>query len=179
MRGTVNLHNALLDRVLRLPVSFFDTNPSGRIINRFSRDTEIMDSVLPLSLSQARSLSLFTLGLVVFPFRGQRALIIQTIRMVLRAGYHIIAIGIFICTYTSSSGAVKCIASSHSVCLFLLPESQLSTESQPFPSTRMPLFVQQLLLHVRTASQHFDACCHNHSSHPCRWERSRSDTLAF
>jgi ATP-binding cassette, subfamily C (CFTR/MRP), member 1 len=42
----------LVDRVLRLPVSFFDINPSGRIINRFSRDTDIMDSVLPLSLSQ-------------------------------------------------------------------------------------------------------------------------------
>ena len=53
VRAAVNLHNALLDRVLRLPVSFFDTNPSGRIINRFSRDTEIMDSVLPLSLVQA------------------------------------------------------------------------------------------------------------------------------
>lgn len=42
----------LVNRILRLPVSFFDTNPSGRIINRFSRDTDIMDSVLPLSLSQ-------------------------------------------------------------------------------------------------------------------------------
>jgi ABC-type multidrug transport system fused ATPase/permease subunit len=37
---------------MRLPSTFFDTNPSGRIINRFSRDTEIMDSVLPTSLIQ-------------------------------------------------------------------------------------------------------------------------------
>jgi ABC-type multidrug transport system fused ATPase/permease subunit len=54
VRAAVRLHNAMLDRVLRLPVAFFDTNPSGRIINRFSRDTEIMDSVLPQSLAQAR-----------------------------------------------------------------------------------------------------------------------------
>lgn len=52
VRAAVSLHNTLLDRVLRLPPSFFDTNPSGRILNRFSRDTEIMDAVLPTSLIQ-------------------------------------------------------------------------------------------------------------------------------
>lgn len=52
VRGTVNLHNKLLQRVLHLPASFFDTNPSGRILNRFSRDTDIMDSVLPTTLFQ-------------------------------------------------------------------------------------------------------------------------------
>lgn len=52
VRAAVSLHNALLDRVLRLPPTFFDTNPSGRILNRFSRDTEIMDAVLPTSLIQ-------------------------------------------------------------------------------------------------------------------------------
>lgn len=50
----MGLHNALLERVLRLPVAFFDSNPSGRILNRFSRDTDIMDSALPLSIFQAR-----------------------------------------------------------------------------------------------------------------------------
>jgi ATP-binding cassette, subfamily C (CFTR/MRP), member 1 len=48
----VNLHNSLLDQIMRLPVSFFDSNPSGRVINRFSRDTEIIDSILPMSLMQ-------------------------------------------------------------------------------------------------------------------------------
>ena len=54
VRAAVNLHNALLDRVLRLPVAFFDANPSGRVLNRFTRDTEVLDAVLPLSLEQAR-----------------------------------------------------------------------------------------------------------------------------
>jgi ATP-binding cassette subfamily C (CFTR/MRP) protein 1 len=37
----------LLNRVMKFPMAFFDTTPSGRIINRFSRDTETIDIVLP------------------------------------------------------------------------------------------------------------------------------------
>jgi ATP-binding cassette, subfamily C (CFTR/MRP), member 1 len=47
VRAAKNLHNKLLSQVLKMPMSFFDTTPSGRIINRFSRDTETIDSVLP------------------------------------------------------------------------------------------------------------------------------------
>ena len=41
------MHENLLARVMKMPMSFFDTTPSGRIINRFSRDTETIDIVLP------------------------------------------------------------------------------------------------------------------------------------
>jgi len=51
-RASRNLHGHMLDRVLRLPQSFFDSTPSGRIINRFSRDTEVLDSLLPMVLIQ-------------------------------------------------------------------------------------------------------------------------------
>jgi ATP-binding cassette subfamily C (CFTR/MRP) protein 1 len=32
--AAVTLHNKLLQHVLRLPKTFFDTNPAGRILNR-------------------------------------------------------------------------------------------------------------------------------------------------
>ena len=48
----MRLHYRLLRAIMRLPSAFFDVNPSGRVINRFSRDTEIMDSVLQQSLIQ-------------------------------------------------------------------------------------------------------------------------------
>ncbi|KAF8071181.1 abcC12 [Scenedesmus sp. PABB004] len=52
VNAAVTLHNRLLSHILRLPKAFFDTNPAGRILNRFSRDVETMDSVLNQSMAQ-------------------------------------------------------------------------------------------------------------------------------
>lgn len=41
------IHNLLLERVMRLPSHFFDTTPMGRILQRFSKDVEVVDSKLP------------------------------------------------------------------------------------------------------------------------------------
>jgi ATP-binding cassette subfamily C (CFTR/MRP) protein 1 len=40
------LHSEMLQNVVRAPMSFFDITPMGRILNRFSRDIDICDSVL-------------------------------------------------------------------------------------------------------------------------------------
>ncbi|XP_048480556.1 multidrug resistance-associated protein 1 isoform X3 [Plutella xylostella] len=46
-----SLHNALLAGVLRAPsIGFFDCTPVGRIINRFSKDVDTLDNVLPMTL---------------------------------------------------------------------------------------------------------------------------------
>jgi ABC-type multidrug transport system fused ATPase/permease subunit len=41
------LHDAVLARVLRAPVAFFDSTPLGRVLNRFSRDQAQADADLP------------------------------------------------------------------------------------------------------------------------------------
>ncbi|PRW33949.1 ABC transporter isoform A [Chlorella sorokiniana] len=53
--GSVNaarvLHERLLACVVRLPMSFFDSQPTGRLINRFTKDTESVDVALQSSVS--------------------------------------------------------------------------------------------------------------------------------
>ncbi|WPT17490.1 Multidrug resistance-associated protein 1 [Picochlorum sp. SENEW3] len=45
------LQNSLLATVLRLPMSFFDSQPTGRLLNRFTKDVEAVDTSLQASVS--------------------------------------------------------------------------------------------------------------------------------
>uniref|UniRef100_A0A8C4NTD4 Multidrug resistance-associated protein 4 n=1 Tax=Dicentrarchus labrax TaxID=13489 RepID=A0A8C4NTD4_DICLA len=44
VRSAQTLHNSMFSAVIRTPVHFFDVNPIGRILNRFSKDISQMDS---------------------------------------------------------------------------------------------------------------------------------------
>ncbi|XP_044275915.1 ATP-binding cassette sub-family C member 3 isoform X2 [Varanus komodoensis] len=47
IRAARTLHAALLENKLHTPQSFYDTTPTGRIINRFSKDIYVIDEVIP------------------------------------------------------------------------------------------------------------------------------------
>ena len=47
IRSARVLHSDMLETIMRSPMSFFDTTPLGRILNRFSKDQHTVDEVLP------------------------------------------------------------------------------------------------------------------------------------
>lgn len=51
LNAASRLHNNMLKAVMASPVSFFDTTPLGRLLNRFSSDQDRLDSALPNSLN--------------------------------------------------------------------------------------------------------------------------------
>ncbi|XP_053622023.1 probable multidrug resistance-associated protein lethal(2)03659 isoform X2 [Plodia interpunctella] len=50
IRASVSLHDAMFRGVTNAPMWFFHHNPSGRILNRFSKDMGQIDTLLPMAL---------------------------------------------------------------------------------------------------------------------------------
>ncbi|GFR90700.1 ATP-binding cassette sub-family C member, partial [Elysia marginata] len=63
--GSRNIFFDMLVTVVRLPMRFFDTNPSGRILNRFSSDISAIDQRLGGHVENLVRCVLFTLSAVV------------------------------------------------------------------------------------------------------------------
>lgn len=46
-QSSVNLHNYIFSRIIKATMIFYNNNPSGRILNRFSKDLGSIDEYLP------------------------------------------------------------------------------------------------------------------------------------
>ena len=53
LKSTRKLHDQMALAVIKCPVLFFDTNPAGRIMNRFTKDVGAMDDLLPMQFVYA------------------------------------------------------------------------------------------------------------------------------
>jgi ABC-type multidrug transport system fused ATPase/permease subunit len=67
------LHNAVFASIMRAPQAYFDTQPIGRILSRFTGDMDAVDVLLPTSMEQAAEyLTMVLLSIVViaavFPY---------------------------------------------------------------------------------------------------------------
>ncbi|XP_022111266.1 multidrug resistance-associated protein 4-like [Acanthaster planci] len=65
VKSSRNIHNRMFKAIIHSPILFFDTNPTGRILNRFTNDIGLMDDQLPPAFFDFLQLSLLILGTLV------------------------------------------------------------------------------------------------------------------
>ncbi|CRK99302.1 CLUMA_CG012571, isoform A [Clunio marinus] len=65
MRSSKKLHDKSFLSLLHSPMRFFDTNPSGRILNRFSKDMGAVDELLPKAIIEATQNLLVMSGILI------------------------------------------------------------------------------------------------------------------
>lgn len=65
LAASKRLHNKLLNRILYAKLYFFDINPKGRILNRFSKDVDAMDMALPIASQDVLQIFILTVSSII------------------------------------------------------------------------------------------------------------------
>ncbi|XP_030375917.1 probable multidrug resistance-associated protein lethal(2)03659 [Scaptodrosophila lebanonensis] len=65
MKASTNLHNSMFRGITRAAMYFFNTNPAGRILNRFSKDMGQVDEILPAVMMDVIQIFLSLAGIVI------------------------------------------------------------------------------------------------------------------
>ena len=65
IKGSSTIHSKMLTNILRSPMSFFDTTPLGRILNRFSKDIYNIDEVIPKSIDDFLAALLMVVSVIL------------------------------------------------------------------------------------------------------------------
>jgi ABC-type multidrug transport system fused ATPase/permease subunit len=81
------LHWIILLGVLHAPMSLFDTTPIGRIINRFAKDIDSVDTALPNAFSQALTSLITVVATLIILIYGSWFAIVEFIPLAILFGY--------------------------------------------------------------------------------------------
>ena len=65
LSASSKLHNAMLENVFHAPMSFFDTNPKGRVVQRFAKDVDWVDRNIPMIFQALIRLLFNVLGTII------------------------------------------------------------------------------------------------------------------
>jgi ATP-binding cassette subfamily C (CFTR/MRP) protein 4 len=65
VRASQNLHDGMFEGIITTTMRFFDQNPAGRILNRFSKDMGATDEYLPKALLDSTQIILMTFGSII------------------------------------------------------------------------------------------------------------------
>ncbi|KAM3625375.1 uncharacterized protein V6R79_011146 [Siganus canaliculatus] len=65
LKAASKFHNTMFKKIVSSPMSFFDTTPGGRILNRFSKDQEEVDITLPMNMDPFLQFSLMVTSTII------------------------------------------------------------------------------------------------------------------
>lgn len=63
-RASQKLHEIMFGGIISTSMKFFNTNPSGRILNRFSKDMGAVDEIFPKTVIEVIQITLIAVGLI-------------------------------------------------------------------------------------------------------------------
>ncbi len=89
-QASKHLHAALLDNVLKSPGHFFDTTPLGRVLNRFAKDVDVIDTMIPLNIRMFLMTSFHVLSTVAVI--GVSTPLVLTVFLPLSALYYFVQV---------------------------------------------------------------------------------------
>lgn len=92
VRASINIHDIIFRGISRATMFFYNTNPSGRILNRFSRDISNIDTLLPPVMMDTLAALVEFVGIVCVVVFVNFWLIVPTVAMaglfyMIRRGY--------------------------------------------------------------------------------------------
>ncbi|KAK9296489.1 hypothetical protein QLX08_009536 [Tetragonisca angustula] len=79
MKASTRLHDRMFRCISRATMRFFNTNTSGRILNRFSKDMGAIDELLPIALIDCFQIGLSLLAIIVVVAIANYWLLIPTV----------------------------------------------------------------------------------------------------
>lgn len=83
LKSSKLLHNSMLRRVLKAPMSWFNVTPTGRIINRFSKDIETIDNTIRFNVRLLMIIALRSLTSLILISVGSWYIVIPIVPIVI------------------------------------------------------------------------------------------------
>lgn len=114
MRASKVLHDRMFGAILHAPMRFFDLNPSGRILNRFSKDMGSIDEIMPRVMMDAVQIISVMCGILV-------VVVIVNPPMIATLSIAILLFGLIIKLYLRPSQDLKRL---EGICKFKLNENE-------------------------------------------------------